>query len=208
MGLSDRWTKVCKTYASVNQLFGDIITVTPTSKVVGDMALFMLANELSIDDIRNSERELAYPQFVVNLMSGRMGKAYQGFPKKIRDKILRGEKPLGRRPSRSLPAADFTKTKNELIKNEVETPNTKDALSRILYPAVFDEFIKHQSEYDNTSHLPTPVYFYELKPGEEITIDDEFGKALIIKFQTLREPHQGSRRTAFYEVNGQPRGYW
>ncbi len=205
LGLADRWVEVCETYASVNQLFGNIIKVTPTSKVVGDMALFMVANNLTADDIKNSNRELAFPQSVKDLMSGRMGKPYKGFPKKVRDQILRGQKPLTGRPGRNLPPANFSKIKRKLKKAGIEQPSMQDTLSWILYPQVFESLVQHQLEFDDTSHLPTPVYFYGLKPGEEITIDDEFGKALIIKFWTVGDPHQDGKRTAFFEVNGQPR---
>ena len=205
LGLADRWVEVCETYASVNQLFGDIIKVTPTSKVVGDMALFMVSNDLTADQVRDGDRELAFPQSVVDLMSGRMGKPHQGFPKRIRDRILRGEKPLSKRPGETLPPADFSEAKGTLKEKGLEHPETRDILSWILYPSVFEDLLAHQMEYDDTSHLPTPVYFYGLKPGEEITVDDEFGQALIIKFQTVGDPHQDGRRTAFFEVNGQPR---
>ena len=205
LGLSDRWVEICETYASVNQLFGDIIKVTPTSKVVGDMALFMVANDLTCADIESGKREFAYPQSVIDLMSGRMGKPYQGFPKKVRDRILKGEKPMSGRPGRNLPAADFAQVKNFLETKGLDNPTMKDALSWTLYPGVFEQLIEHQHKYDDTSHLPTPVYFYGLKPREEIVIDDEFGKALIIKYQTVGDPHQDGTRTTFFEVNGQPR---
>jgi pyruvate carboxylase len=205
LGMADRWREICDTYASVNHLFGDIIKVTPTSKVVGDMALFMVANSLTGDDIKSGDRELAWPQSVRDLMSGRMGKPYKGFPKKIRDRILRGEKPLSGRPGRSLAAANFPKIKRELKKKGLESPTMKDALSWVLYPRVFESLIVHQASYDDTSHLPTPVYFYGLNSGEEITIDNESGKTLIIRFLTVGDPHQDGKRTAFFEVNGQPR---
>ena len=205
LGLSDRWVEICETYASVNQMFGDIIKVTPTSKVVGDMALFMVSNDLTCDDIENGEREFAYPQSVVDLMSGRMGKPYKGFPKKIRNRILKGEKPMSGRPGRNLPAADFEKTGNLLKTKGLDQPTMKDVLSWTLYPGVFEQLIEHRHKYDDTSHLPTPVYFYGLRPREEIVIDDEFGKALIIKYQTVGDPHQDGTRTTFFEVNGQPR---
>jgi len=107
LGLADQWARVCDTYANVNQLFGDLVKVTPTSKVVGDMALFMVANDLTTDDVMDANRELAFPRSVVDLFSGKMGKPYQGFPKKVQQRILRGEKPLRGRPGASLPAADF-----------------------------------------------------------------------------------------------------
>ena len=204
LGLSDRWAEICETYASVNRMFGDLIKVTPTSKVVGDMALFMVSNGLTREDIESGKREFAYPQSVIDLMSGRMGKPYQGFPKKLRSRILKGGKPMSGRPGSSLPPADFEKTGNLLKSKGLDQPTMKDILSWTLYPGVFEQLIEHHRKYGDTSHLPTPVYFYGLKPREEIVIDDEFGKALIIKYQMVGEPHEDGTRTAFFEVNGQP----
>ncbi len=204
LGLADRWLAVCETYASVNQLFGDIVKVTPTSKVVGDMALFMVANELTADDVLNSDKELAFPQSTQDLMSGRMGQPYGGFPKKIQERILKGEKPLTTRAGENMDDVNFDAVKRKLSQLEVSNPSMRDALAHTLYPKVYEDLHAHLEEFDDTSHLPTPVFFYGLEHGEEITIDEDLGKALIIKFQVVGEPHEDGRRTAFFEVNGQP----
>ncbi len=204
LGLADRWLAVCETYASVNQLFGDIVKVTPTSKVVGDMALFMVANELTAEDILNKEKELAFPLSTQDLMSGRMGQPYGGFPKDVQKRILKGEKPLATRAGENMQDVDFDAVRSGLSKLGVNNPTMRDALTHTLYPKVYESLHTHLEEFDDTSHLPTPVFFYGLEHGEEITIDEELGKALIIKFQVVGEPHEDGRRTAFFEVNGQP----
>ncbi len=205
LGLSDRWPEVCRAYAEVNQMLGDIVKVTPTSKAVGDMALFMVANDLTTDDILNGERDLAFPQSVIDLVSGRMGQTVGGFPRKVRQRILRGEKPLRGRPGASLPPADFDKAKATIKPLLDEPPTARDVLSYLLYPKVFEEFAAHLRRYFDTSMLPTPAFFYGLEPGEETTVDIERGKTLIIKLLTVGDPHADGKRTVFFELNGQPR---
>ncbi len=205
LGLADQWTTVCDTYASVNQLFGDIVKVTPTSKVVGDMALFMVANDLDIDDVMDPDRELAFPNSVIDLFKGMMGKPYKGFPKKVQQRILRGEKPLRGRPGTTMEAIDLDAEIARLESIGKYQPDRKDAIASVLYPAVYEELIEHENNFDDTSALPTPAFFYGLRAGEEIVIDEDRGQALIIKFLTVGDPHEDGRRTVFFELNGQPR---
>lgn len=205
LGLADQWTTVCDTYAGVNQLFGDLVKVTPTSKVVGDMALFMVANSLTIEDVMDPDRELAFPNSVVELFSGMMGKPYKGFPKKVQNRILRGEKPMRGRPGQTLEPVDFDAVAEELKKRGLDSPELKDIIASALYPQVFADLVQHQNRYDDTSALPTPVFFYGLRPGEEIVIDEYQGRGLIIKFLTVGDAHSDGRRTVFFELNGQPR---
>lgn len=205
LGLADRWSEVCRVYADVNRVLGDIVKVTPTSKSVGDLALFLIANEMSAEDILTGTRELAFPQSVIELVSGRMGQTPGGFPKKVRDRILRGEKPLRGRPGASLPPADFEKTAKTIAPLLDHPPTKQEIVSHILYPEVYTAFAKHQQKYSDLSILPTPVFFKSLEPGEEIAVDIEEGKTLIIKFLTVGEPHEDGTRTVFFELNGQPR---
>lgn len=205
LGVADRWTEVCRMYAEVNRLFGDIVKVTPSSKVVGDMALFMVANNLTSNDVLDPSRELAFPESVTDLMIGRLGQPPGGFPPKLMKRVLRGQKPLRGRPGESLPPADFAATKSKLKKILDHEPTLRDALSYLLYPRVFDDFVRHQREYSDTSVLPTPVFFYGLQPGEETAFEIEPGKTLIIKLVTIGEPHPDGQRTVFFELNGQPR---
>lgn len=205
LGVADRWPEVCRMYAEVNRLFGDIVKVTPSSKVVGDMALFMVANNLTANDVLETKRELAFPESVVDMMLGRLGQPPGGFPKKLMDRVLRGQKPVKGRPGESMPSADFDGTAKKVKKLLGHEPSHRDVLSYLLYPRVFEDFARHHREYSDTSVLPTPVFFYGLRPGEETAFEIEPGKTLIIKLVTVGDPHPDGHRTVFFELNGQPR---
>ena len=205
LGLSDRWREVCQIYADVNKMFGDIVKVTPTSKAVGDMALFMVANELTADDVVNGTRELAFPASVVDLMAGRMGQAMGGFPEKVQKRILRDETPLEGRPGETLPPADFEATAAELKDLLKREPTSQETVTSLLYPKVFEQFAEYQQTYADTSCLPTPVFFYGQEMAEEIAVEIEPGKTLIIKFMAVGEPHPDGHRDVYFELNGVPR---
>ncbi|MCA9083052.1 MAG: pyruvate carboxylase [Planctomycetaceae bacterium] len=205
LGLADRWAEVCHVYAGVNQLFGDIVKVTPTSKAVGDMALFMVANELTNEDVLRGDRDIAFPESVIDLIGGGMGQPPGGFPQAVKDRVLLGRKEFTGRPGESLPPADFGEARKkvrEIVKRE---PLEREVISWLLYERVFTEFAQHQQKYGDLSILPTPNFFYGLLPGEEIAVDIEPGKTLIINFQTIGNPHADGTRTVFFELNGQPR---
>jgi pyruvate carboxylase len=207
MGLGHRWREVEKTYAEVNQLFGDIVKVTPSSKVVGDMALFLLANELKPADLLqlDEQHDVSLPNSVVEMFSGALGVPPGGWPKKLQRIILRGQAPLKGRPGASLPPADFDATREELQKKVGHAVKRDAMLSYLLYPEVYQRFDEFRQSYSDVSVLPTPAFFYGLKPGEEITIDIEHGKTMIVKFLTVGDPHPDGTRTLFFELNGQPR---
>ena len=205
LGLADRWHEICQMYAEVNQLFGDIVKVTPTSKAVGDMALFMVANSLMPQDILEGEREFAFPQSVIDLIGGSMGQPPGGFPPAVVKRILGDRKPVEGRPGASLPPADFAAAKEAVRALIIREPNLQDILSYLLYPKVYQEFATAQRAYSNLSVLPTPVFFYGQDIGEEMSLEIESGKTLIVHFLTISEPHEDGRRTVFFELNGQPR---
>jgi pyruvate carboxylase len=205
LGLGARWPEVRRMYAEVNRLFGDIIKVTPTSKVVGDMALFMVGNNLTAEDVLGGERDLAFPESVVEFFEGRLGQPPGGFTKALQKRVLRGRKPLRGRPGASLPPADFAAVRKELEKRLHRPAGEREVLAQVLYPRVFPEFAAHQRQYSDTSVLPTPVFFYGMEPGEEVSVDIEPGKTLIIKFLTVGDPHEDGTRLVFFELNGQPR---
>src|SRR5947199_2916136 len=205
LGLESRWPDVCRMYAEVNQLFGDIIKVTPTSKVVGDMALFMVANNLTPRDVLEGERDLAFPESVVEFFEGRLGQPPGGFPKHLQKRVLRGRKPLKGRPGATLPPADFETTREELHKRFKRAVGDQELVAALLYPRVVPEFVEHQRKYSDTSALPTPVFFHGMAPGEETAVEIEPGKTLIIKFLTVGDPHPDGKRLVFFELNGQPR---
>jgi pyruvate carboxylase len=205
LGIADRWPEVGKMYAAVNKLFGDIVKVTPTSKVVGDMALFMLANNLTPEMVLDPQREIAFPESVVEFFEGKLGQPPGGFPPELQKRILRGRKPLTDRPGAILPPADFTRTRRELEEKLGRPPTDHDVISYLLYPKVFLDYAETVAKYSDLSVLPTPVFFFGLQSGEEVSIDIEPGKTLIIKFLTVGEPQPDGRRTVYFELNGQPR---
>jgi len=205
LGLVDQWALICEVYAQVNQLFGNIVKVTPTSKAVGDMALFMVANELSPEDVLSGNRELAYPASVLDLIGGNMGQPPGGFPPEVQKRILKDKKPLTTRPGETMPPADFDATAAELQELLGRAPSRQEIVSSLLYPKVFADYADHYKKYYDPSGIPTPVFFYGMEPGEEISVEIESGKTLIVKYLTAGEPHPDGRRTVFFEVNGVPR---
>jgi pyruvate carboxylase len=207
MGLGHRWREVEQMYAEVNQLFGDIVKVTPSSKVVGDMTLFLMAKEMRPADILklDERHDVSFPNSVVEMFSGVLGVPPGGWPKKLQKIILRGQAPLRGRPSKNLEALNWQHEQESLEKKLGHSISRDDLLSYLLYPDVFTKHDKFRQTYSDVSVLPTPAFFYGLKSGEEITVEIESGKSLIIKFLTISEPHPDGTRTLFFELNGQPR---
>jgi pyruvate carboxylase len=205
LGLADQWARICAVYADVNELFGDIVKVTPTSKAVGDMALFMVANDLSKEDVLNKDRDIAFPASVIDLISGGMGQPPGGFPQAIKERVLLGKKEFKGRPGETLPPADFDAAGKEVAEFLDHEPSHREIVTSLLYPKVFKDFALHQQAYSDTSVLPTPNFFYGLLEGEEIAVDIEPGKTLIIKYLATGNAHPDGKRTVFYELNGQPR---
>jgi pyruvate carboxylase len=205
LGLGDRWPEVRKMYAEVNRMFGDIIKVTPSSKVVGDMALFMLSNNLTPDDVIDGVRDLAFPESVVEFFEGKLGQPPGGFPEKLQRRVLRGRETIHDRPGLHLPEVDLAAVKIEL-EHKFQRPMTeRDVMSYLMYPRVFPEYVDHYRSYSDTSVLPTPAFFFGMEKGEEIGIEIEPGKTLIVKFMAVGDPHPDGKRQVFFELNGQPR---
>ncbi|HWT88160.1 MAG TPA: biotin/lipoyl-containing protein, partial [Candidatus Angelobacter sp.] len=207
LGLGHRWHEVEQTFAEVNQLFGDIVKVTPSSKVVGDMTLFLMAKEMKPADVLklDEHHDVSFPNSVVEMFSGVLGVPPDGWPRKLQKIILRGESPLKGRPSANLAPVDFAAEKESLEKKTGHAVSNEDLLSYLLYPEVFSKFDKFRQTYSDVSVLPTLAFFYGLKSGEEVTIEIEAGKTLILKFLTVSEPHPDGTRTLYFELNGQPR---
>ncbi len=207
MGLGHRWREVEKMYARVNQLFGDIVKVTPSSKVVGDMALFLMAKEMTPEELLklDEHHDLSLPNSAVEMFSGVLGVPPGGWPKKLQKIILRGAAPLRGLPSDNLPAANLDQEQQALEKKVGHAIRRDDLLSYLLYPDVFLKYDEFHQTYSDVSVLPTAAFFYGLKSGEEITIEIEPGKTLIVKFLTSSDAHPDGTRTLFFELNGQPR---
>ena len=205
LGMADRWLEICKMYAEVNQMLGDIVKVTPTSKAVGDLALFMVANQLTASDIVARQREFSFPASILDLLSGRMGQPPGGFPKDVQESIL-GDKPaLTDRPGESLPAVDMDRCRNQVTQILAQPATDRQCATWLMYPKVFEEHVEHQRKYGDVSVLPTPYFFHGPEAGEELAVDIEEGKRLIIKYLTVGQPRPDGTRTVFFELNGQPR---
>jgi pyruvate carboxylase len=205
LGLAARWGEVCKAYADVNLLFGDIVKVTPSSKVVGDMALFLVANNLRPEDTVDPERELAFPESVVELFEGRLGQPPGGFPKVLQERVLKGRPAITERPGANLPPTDLEAETKKSQTYLTRPASIRDGLSYTLYPKVFPEYATHESTYSDTSILPTPLFFFGPEPSVENLVEIEEGKTLIVKLLAVGEAHEDGKRTVFFELNGQPR---
>ncbi|MEQ1827115.1 MAG: pyruvate carboxylase, partial [Pirellula sp.] len=170
LGLADQWSTVCKRYAEANQLLGDIVKVTPTSKAVGDLALFMVANELSAQDVVDGQRELAYPASVLDLVGGMMGQPPGGFPEKAKRTILKNNPEVTNRPGESLPPVDFDAIRLQLKSKMGRDASMKEVVTSALYPKVFDDYITHVRTYGDVSLLPTSIFFFGPSVGEEFSV--------------------------------------
>lgn len=205
MGLEHRWTEVSQAYADVNMLFGDIVKVTPTSKVVGDMALFMVANDLTPTDVLNPDKEIAFPESVISLFKGELGFPPDGFPPELQKKILKGAAPLVGRPGEHLPAVDLVLARSQLEAEIERKVSDEDLASYLMYPKVYKDFVAHNKHYGDVSVLPTPVFFYGLQDREEISLEIDQGKSLIIRLQGQAQLEEEGDIKLFFELNGQPR---
>ncbi|GGA95495.1 pyruvate carboxylase [Brucella endophytica] len=205
LGLETRWHEVAQAYADVNRMFGDIVKVTPSSKVVGDMALMMVSQDLTVADVENPEKDIAFPDSVVSMMRGDLGQPPAGWPEALQKKVLKGEKPFTVRPGSLLAPADLDKERKEIEEKLGRKASDKEFASYLMYPKVFTDYAVAQETYGPTSVLPTPVYFYGLAPEEEVFVDLERGKTLVIRNQAMGETDEKGMVTVFFELNGQPR---
>ena len=205
LGLTDRWEDVCRTYAEVNQLLGDIVKVTPTSKAVGDLALLLVTNEMKASELLESTREIAFPESVVDLLSGRMGQPPGGFPTEVVARVVRNQTIIEGRPGATLPPANIEDATAEVTALVGREATPREVSSWLLYSRVFQDFAEHRAKYGDVAVLPTPAFLEGPKPGEELFVDIEPGKTLVIRLLTVGEAHADGTRTVFFELNGQPR---
>ncbi len=204
LGLISRWDEIKEMYHRVSMMFGDLIKVTPSSKVVGDMALFMVQNDLTEESIYAQGDLLDFPSSVVEFFEGRIGVPYQGFPEKLQQIILKGKQALTGRPGAALPPVDFEAVRIKLA--EMEAPTTDEAvISYCLYPKVFTDWVERNKLFGDVSVLDTPTFFFGMTPGEEIRVEIEQGKILVIKLDHISESNASGTRTVFFEFNGLPR---
>ena len=206
MGLEERWHDVAQTYAHVNQMFGDIVKVTPSSKVVGDMALMMVSQNLTRTEVEDPNTEVAFPDSVIDMMRGNLGQPPGGFPAGIQGKALKGEEPNTGRPGAALPSVDLEETRGDLsAQMNGREIDDEDLSGYLMYPKVFLDYMGRHRIYGPVRVLPTKTFFYGMQPGEEITAEIDPGKTLEIRLQAVGETNQDGEIKVFFELNGQPR---
>ncbi|AEI94555.1 pyruvate carboxylase [Roseobacter litoralis] len=206
LGLADRWHEVAQTYAEVNQMFGDIVKVTPSSKVVGDMALMMVSQGLSRADVENPDTDVSFPDSVVDMMRGNLGQPPGGFPEAIVKKVLKDEQPVLDRPGKHLPPADLEALRAEASNlMEGKLVDDEDLSGYLMYPKVFLDYMGRHRTYGPVRALPTKTFFYGMEPGEEISAEIDPGKTLEIRLQTVGDTGEDGEVRVFFELNGQPR---
>ncbi|UOA27738.1 pyruvate carboxylase [Pseudosulfitobacter sp. DSM 107133] len=206
LGLEDRWHEVAQTYADVNQMFGDIVKVTPSSKVVGDMALMMVSQGLTRAQVEDPKSDVAFPDSVVDMMRGNLGQPPGGFPEGIQKKVLKGEKPSTDRPGLHLKPVDIEATRAQVIKElEGKKIDDEDLAGYLMYPKVFMDYMGRHRSYGPVRTLPTHTFFYGMSPSEEISVEIDPGKTMEIRLQAVGDTGEDGEVKVFFELNGQPR---
>ncbi|WP_312223554.1 pyruvate carboxylase [Rhizobium rhizoryzae] len=205
LGLETRWHEVAQTYADVNQMFGDIVKVTPSSKVVGDMALMMVSQDLTVADVENPGRDIAFPDSVVSMLRGDLGQPPGGWPEALQKKALKGDTPYTVRPGSLLKEADLDAERKVIEEKLGRSVDDFEFASYLMYPKVFTDFALASDTYGPVSVLPTPAYFYGMADGEELFANIEKGKTLVVVNQAASAPDAQGLVTVFFELNGQPR---
>jgi pyruvate carboxylase len=200
-----RWSEVAHAYAQVNDMLGDIIKVTPTSKVVGDMAIMMVTSGLTPEAVLDPAVDIAFPESLVQLLRGELGQPLGGFPEALQKKVLAGKTPLTVRPGELLPPADLDAERAAACASLGRPISEFELASHLMYPKVFAQYAADRAAFGDVGMLPTSVFFYGMQPGQEINVDLERGKTLIVRYVTASEVHEDGTRTVFFELNGQPR---
>jgi len=205
LGLETRWHEVAQAYADANRMFGDIVKVTPSSKVVGDMALMMVSQDLSVADVENPDKDVSFPESVVSMMRGDLGQPPAGWPEALQRKVLKGDQAYTARPGSLLPDADLEAERAEIEEKLERKISENEFASYLMYPKVFTDFALATETYGPVSMLPTPAYFYGIPVGGELFIEIEKGKTLVVQNLAQGEPDDKGMVTVFFELNGQPR---
>ncbi|WP_394225974.1 pyruvate carboxylase [Paracoccus marcusii] len=206
MGLEDRWHEVAQAYADVNRMFGDIVKVTPSSKVVGDMALMMVSQNLTPEYVMNPDRDMSFPDSVVDMMRGNLGQPPGGWPRAIQAKVLKGETPITDRPGAHLEPVDLEAERAKLSEMlDGKTIDDEDLNGYLMYPKVFTDYMQRHETYGPVRTLPTRTFFYGMEPGDEISVEIDPGKTLEVRLLTLGETDETGQMKVFFELNGQPR---
>jgi pyruvate carboxylase len=205
LGLLDRWESIKRSYAAANRLLGDVIKVTPTSKVVGDLAQFMVQNDLDEAQVVERAETLSFPQSVVDFMAGMLGEPHGGYPEPLRTRVLKGQTPIAGRPGASLEPFDFEARAAELRAKHPGEIRDVDVLSSALYPKVFDDYRDFRERYSDVSMIPTRYFLEAPEIGKELTVEIERGKTLVVVLTAIGAIDESGHREVFFELNGQPR---
>ncbi|MFP3356993.1 pyruvate carboxylase [Planococcus sp. SIMBA_143] len=205
VGLGMRWEEVKEMYSRVNMLFGDVVKVTPSSKVVGDMALFMVQNELDEKTVLTRGENIDFPESVIEFFEGYIGQPHGGFPKELQKVILKEREPITVRPGELLEPADFEAIREKLFERLKRPVTSHEVLAYALYPKVFEEYSVTNQTFGDVSVLDTLTFLYGMRLSEEIEVEIEKGKTLMIKLVSIGEPQKDGTRIIYFELNGQPR---
>lgn len=205
VGLGMRWEEVKAMYSRVNMLFGDVVKVTPSSKIVGDMALFMVQNDLDEETVITRGETIDFPESVIEFFEGYIGQPHGGFPEELQRVVLKGREAITVRPGELLEPADFDEIKKTLFERLERPVTSQEVLAYALYPKVFEEYTVTNQQFGNVSVLDTLTFLYGMRLGEEIEVEIEKGKTLMIKMVSIGEPQKDGHRTIYFELNGQPR---
>ena len=206
LGLDDRWPEVARTYRDVNQMFGDIVKVTPSSKVVGDMALMMVSQGLTRAQVEDPATDVSFPDSVIDMMRGNLGQPPGGFPDTIVKKVLKDEKPNLERPGAHLAPVDLESVREELSAQfDGAVIDDEDLAGYLMYPKVYTDYMSRHATYGPVRTLPTPTFFYGMEASEEISAEIDPGKTLEIRLQAIGDTNEDGEVKVFFELNGQPR---
>ena len=205
LGLAGRWSEIAQAYAEVNDMFGDIVKVTPSSKVVGDMALYMVTSGLDRDSVEDPAIEVAFPDSVVSFFRGDLGQPLGGFPAELRKKVLKEELGLDVRPGSMIPEVDLV-AERELAEERALRPiSDPEFASYLMYPDVFIKYVEAYRDFSDLTVLPSSVFFYGMESGEEVQIEIEPGRIIVLRYNGMGEVDSSGKRAVFFELNGQPR---
>ena len=204
LGLGDRWREATRMYARVNEMFGDIVKVTPSSKVVGDLALYMLSNDLKPETVLERDSEISFPESVVGFFEGRIGQPSYGFPERLQEIVLKGRAPLAGRPGADAEDIDFDAVQADVDEILEREASFAEVLSYVLYPRVFRDFAAARKDLGDVSALPTRAFFFGIDVGEEVHVELEPGVVTVIRLIGKGETNEEGRIPLFFELNGQP----
>lgn len=205
LGQQDKWDRVVNAYAEVNDMFGDIVKVTPSSKVVGDMALLMVSKGLNKDQVLQQGDSISFPESVKQFFRGDLGQPYQGFPMELQKMVLKDEVPYSTRPNEQMEPLDFEAESKKYIEQYGEDRGINELLSSLLYPKVYENFRAMRKEYGVIEQVPTLNFLYGMEPGEEVIVEISPGKTILVELQAISDPLEGGERMVFFKLNGQNR---